>query len=129
MKNCGCDGCGNLIECKGHKEMVENNNRSGRDVAGTDDSFEWDENKNIANARKHGISFEEAMTVFDDDNALYKPDPDHSYDEDRFIILGLSANLRLLVVCHCHRGSDAVIRIISARKATKSERAQYGGAR
>ena len=89
--------------------------------------FEWDEDKNSANLQKHGLSFMEAMTVFDDDNALYKPDIDHSQDEDRFIILGMSANLRLLVVCHCYRESDTVIRIFSARKATKSESNQYGG--
>ncbi|MCL2519115.1 MAG: BrnT family toxin [Oscillospiraceae bacterium] len=89
--------------------------------------FEWDENKNEANIEKHKISFVEAMTVFDDDNALYKPDIDHSKDEERFIILGISQNLRLLVVCHCYRESDTVIRIISARKATKQEWNQYGG--
>ena len=89
--------------------------------------FEWDEDKNSANIRKHGLSFTEAMTVFDDDNALYKPDIDHSQDEDRFIILGMSASLRLLVVCHCYRESETVVRIFSARKATKSESDQYGG--
>jgi len=67
------------------------------------------------------------MTVFDDDNALYKPDISHSQSEDRFIILGFSVNPRLLVVCHCYRESDTVIRIISARKATNAEREQYGG--
>ena len=92
-----------------------------------DSSFDWDENKNNANIVKHGISFYEAMTVFDDDNALYKPDANPSNDEDRFIILGYSSNPRLLVVCHCYRESDKVIRIISARKATNSEREQYGG--
>jgi len=70
--------------------------------------FEWDETKNLENINKHGISFEEAMTVFDDDNALYKSDVDHSEDEERFIILGLSVNPRLLVVCHCYRESEAV---------------------
>jgi len=92
-----------------------------------DSSFDWDDKKNAANILKHGISFYEAMTVFDDDNALYKPDTSHSQDEDRFIILGLSTNPRLLVVCHCYRESETVIRIISARKATSSEREQYGG--
>ena len=92
-----------------------------------DSYFEWDEDKNEDNIKKHGISFEEAMTVFDDDNALYKPDVDHSEEEERFIILGFSINPRLLVVCHCYRESEAVIRIISARKATKSESEQYGG--
>jgi len=76
---------------------------------------------------KHGISFYEAMTVFDDDNALYKPDRSHSDNEDRFIILGFSTNPRLLVVCHCYKESETVIRIISARKATSTEREQYGG--
>jgi len=92
-----------------------------------DSSFDWDENKNLANIQKHGISFYEAMTVFDDDNALYKPDKSHSNYEDRFIILGFSINPRLLVVCHCYRESETVIRIISARKATSAEREQYGG--
>ena len=89
--------------------------------------FEWDDFKNFTNVKKHKISFVEAMTVFDDDNALYKPDLDHSRDEERFIILGISKNLRLLVVCHCYRKSDTVIRIFSARKATKQEWDQYGG--
>jgi len=92
-----------------------------------DSTFDWDENKNSANIHKHGISFYEAMTVFDDDNALYKPDKSHSNDEARFIILGLSADPQLLVVCHCYRESETVIRIISARKASNSERKQYGG--
>ena len=92
-----------------------------------DSYFEWDEDKNSANIKKHGLSFMEAMTVFDDDNALYKPDIDHSQDEDRFVILGMSASSRLLIVCHCYRESDTVIRIFSARKATKTESDQYGG--
>ena len=87
--------------------------------------FEWDDNKNIINKRKHGISFEEAATVFEDGNALLINDPEHSEDEDRFILLGLSASLRLLVVCHCMRCTDTVIRIISARKATTRETKQY----
>ncbi|MCL1805004.1 MAG: BrnT family toxin [Clostridiales bacterium] len=89
--------------------------------------FSWDDNKNNANIRKHGVSFVEAMTVFDDDNAMYKADVDHSAQEERFIIMGLSTNLRLLVVCHCYRESSTVIRIFSARKATRSEASQYGG--
>ena len=89
--------------------------------------FSWDKNKNESNIQKHGVSFLEAMTVFDDRNALYKSDPDHSEHEERFIILGLSKNPRLLVVCHCYRENDKTIRIISARKATKSETKQYGG--
>ncbi len=87
--------------------------------------FEWDGRKNAVNKRKHGVSFEEAQTVFHDDAALLISDPDHSEDEDRFVLLGLSATLRMLVVCHCYREDQAVIRIISARKATRSEREQY----
>ena len=88
-------------------------------------NFEWDENKNDINKKKHHISFEEARTVFYDDNALLIDDPEHSETEDRFIILGTSLQANLLVVCHCYRQSDTVIRLISARKATKSESAQY----
>ena len=88
--------------------------------------FEWDENKNQKNQRKHGISFEEASSVFYDENALLRDDPDHSDEEDRFVILGLSNNANLLVVCHCYRASETVIRIISARKATKTESKFYG---
>ena len=87
--------------------------------------FEWDEKKNIANQKKHGITFEEARTVFDDVNALLIADPEHSDDEDRFIMLGLSSSLHLLVVCHCVRYAETVIRIISARKATTRETRQY----
>lgn len=87
--------------------------------------FEWDENKNEINKRKHKISFEEAKTVFYDDEALVIDDPDHSEEEERFIILGFSERANLLVVCHCYRASETVIRIISARKATKSERNFY----
>lgn len=91
-------------------------------------SFEWDERKNIINKRKHNISFEEAVTVFYDEDALIICDPDHSIDEERFIILGNSNLANLLVVCHCYRKSDSVIRIISARKATPKENiAYYGG--
>jgi len=88
--------------------------------------FEWDEQKNLANIAKHKVSFEEAQTVFQDVNARVIDDPDHSDDEDRFIIMGISNKLRILVVCHCYRESDAVIRIISARKATKNEVSNYG---
>ena len=87
--------------------------------------FEWDENKNNINKIKHKISFEEARTVFDDENALLIDDPDHSEYEERFIILGESDRANLLVVCHCYRVSETVIRIISARKATKTETGQY----
>ena len=88
-------------------------------------TFEWDENKNTINKKKHNISFEEAKTVFYDTNALLICDPEHSIDEERFILLGLSKNLNLLIVCHCYRSSETVIRIISARKATKNETRQY----
>jgi uncharacterized protein len=87
--------------------------------------FEWDQGKNVHNQRKHGVSFEEAETVFLDDHALLLDDPDHSRREDRFILLGLSAAVRVLVVCHCYRASGNVIRLISARKATATERKRY----
>lgn len=87
--------------------------------------FEWDERKAAANVKKHGVSFEEAKSAFYDDRAKLIGDPDHSEDEDRFVLLGLSSALRLLVVCHCHRGDDGVIRIISARKATPKETQFY----
>ena len=87
--------------------------------------FEWDPNKDAANQKKHGISFEEAKTVFYDDCALLIDDPDHSEKEDRFILLGFSLRANMLVVCHCYRRSDSVIRIISARKATKNEEHVY----
>jgi len=86
--------------------------------------FEWDAQKNEANRRKHGVSFEEAVTVFSDEQAILIADPEHSDAEDRFALLGLSADLRALVVCHCYR-LDEVIRIISARRATRREREQY----
>ena len=88
-------------------------------------SFEWDEAKNKENIKKHGISFEEAQTIFLDENAFRFFDPDHSQDEDRFILLGMSFRLRVLVVCHCCRRGDSVIRIISARKADKQEAGSY----
>ncbi len=91
----------------------------------TDMRFEWDEVKNRENRRKHGLLFEEAQTVFLDENAIRFFDPDHSQDEDRFIMLGMSFRLRVLVVCHCYRKDDAVIRILSARKANKRETADY----
>jgi len=89
--------------------------------------FNWDEDKEIANVKKHGISFREAVSIFEDPNLLIKPDVDHSNEEDRFIILGLSDKPRLLVVCHCYRESDTIIRIISARKATRHESEEYRG--
>lgn len=87
--------------------------------------FEWDENKNEINKKKHKISFEEAQSVFYDAEALVIDDPEHSTEEERFIILGMSKKANLLVVCHCYRSSETVIRIISARKATKTESDQY----
>ena len=87
--------------------------------------FERDEAKNAKNKVKHRVSFEEAETVFYDENALLIPDPDHSEFEERFILLGFSALARLLLVCHCYRGSDNIIRIISARKASALEAQQY----
>jgi len=87
--------------------------------------FEWDDKKSISNKRKHGVSFEEAQTVFFDDDAIEYADPVHSDVEDRFLMLGRSYQLRVLVVCHCVRESKSVIRIISARKATPKERHVY----
>lgn len=87
--------------------------------------FEWDENKNKGNIKKHKVSFEEASTVFYDEFARVIDDPDHSEDEDRFIILGISSVMNLLVVCHCSREDDSIIRIISARKADKTEEKEY----
>ncbi|HEX9632423.1 MAG TPA: BrnT family toxin [Gemmatimonadales bacterium] len=87
--------------------------------------FEWDPTKSAANKRKHGVAFEEAEGVFADDHALLIDDPEHSEAEDRFVLLGLSAKLRVLVVVQCYRKADAIIRIISARKATKPEQRRY----
>ncbi|HEY3354546.1 MAG TPA: BrnT family toxin [Polyangia bacterium] len=88
--------------------------------------FAWDVRKDRANQREHGVSFDEARSVFWDENAKLYSDPDHSRDEDRFILLGTSALLRVLVVCHCSREGGDVIRIISARRATARERRSYG---
>ena len=87
--------------------------------------FEWDDRKDRANVRKHGVSFSEARTAFYDENAIQFDDPDHSEDEDRFILLGMSFRLRILVVCHCFRESETVVRIISARKADRAEERHY----
>ncbi len=87
-------------------------------------SFEWDPKKNTENVRGHGITFEEAKTVFTDQYARLIADPDHSDEEDRFILLGTSISSRLLVVCHCIRLNET-IRLISARKADKQERRLY----
>jgi len=91
----------------------------------SDVAFEWNSRKASENKRKHGVSFEEAKTAFLDENARLIPDPEHSDEEDRFVLMGLSVQLRLLLVCHCYRENDNVIRIISARKAERSERRQY----
>ncbi len=91
----------------------------------SDVDFEWDPAKSTANRAKHGVSFEEAATVFEDESGLLIPDPAHSESEDRFVLLGLSSRARVLVVVHCYRESESVIRIISARKATRREHAQY----
>jgi uncharacterized protein len=87
--------------------------------------FIWDETKNQQNIRKHKVSFEEARSVFFDENARLINDPDHSMDEDRFIMLGVSQKMRLLLVCHCYREDDEQIRIISARQALPLEESQY----
>ena len=87
--------------------------------------FEWDIAKNEKNKRKHKISFEEAKTVFYDDNAILFDDPDHSLEEERFLILGISQTEKLCIVSHCYRDNENVIRIISARKATKNETKVY----
>jgi uncharacterized DUF497 family protein len=91
-----------------------------------DITFTWDDRRNRENQRKHGISFEEATTVFVDENARLIRDPDHSETEDRFVLLGYSVKLRILVVVHVYRQDEKNIRIISARKATPKERKQYG---
>ena len=88
-------------------------------------TFEWDTKKAQTNDRKHGISFEEAETVFYDPNARISYDPDHSQDEYRYILLGMSESFKLIVVCHVYRENDESIRIISARKATRQERENY----
>lgn len=88
-------------------------------------NFEWNEKENQINQRKHGINFEEAKTVFFDDNAILFDDPEHSMEEERFLILGISKNENLCIVSHCYRLGDNIIRIISARKATKNETKTY----
>jgi uncharacterized DUF497 family protein len=88
-------------------------------------SFEWDPRKAAANLRKHKVSFEDAQSVFSDERARLIDDPDHSADEERFLLLGLSSSVRLLVVAHCYRAGGGVIRIISARRATREEEGSY----
>jgi len=87
--------------------------------------YEWDPRKSRSNKAKHGVSFEEARTAFLDEHARVIPDVEHSEEEDRFILMGMSIELRVLVVCHCYRASDQLVRIISARRADASERRQY----
>ena len=89
--------------------------------------FEWDPGKATLNFKKHGVSFDEARTVFFDERARLIDDPDHSDGEDRLILLGLSSAMRVVLVCHCLRGDDQLIRIISARKATPRESKSYAG--
>ncbi len=88
-------------------------------------TFEWDPRKARSNAKKHGVSFEEARSAFYDERAIVYFDPDHSHDENRFLLLGMSVRLSVLVVCHCYRESESVIRIISARKADGNEEQEY----
>lgn len=87
--------------------------------------FEWNAQKASANQKRHGVSFEEARTVFLDEHAKLIDDPDHSDVEDRFVLLGLSSTLKVILVCHCYREQGNVIRIISARKASRHETLQY----
>lgn len=87
--------------------------------------FEWDENKNRINQKKHGISFAEASSVFYDESAILFDDPEHSEQEDRFLLLGMSSAANICIVCHYYRESETVIRIISARQATKKEADRY----
>lgn len=91
--------------------------------------FTWDERKNLSNQEKHSVSFEEGKTVFYDEFARLIHDPGHSKDEDRFILLGFSNQFLMLVVCHCYREEEEVIRIISARRDNKSEQKMYEGFR
>ena len=87
--------------------------------------FDWEPSKAIINLKEHKVSFEEAKTVFWDDDALMIYDSEHSEDEERFLLLGMSSFAKLLIVCHCYRENDDIVRIISARKADKGERSQY----
>jgi len=89
--------------------------------------FDWDRSKNIININKHGISFKEAASVFQDENSIELDDLEHSYDEDRFVVIGKSRRLRLVVVCHCYRENDTIIRLISAREANNDEAELYEG--
>ena len=88
--------------------------------------FEWDPAKALRNVHKHGVSFTESRTAFSDEHAIVLDDPDSAREEERYVLLGLSSALQLLVVVHCYRDEDRTIRLISARKATRTERARYG---
>jgi uncharacterized protein len=88
--------------------------------------FDWNTTKAVSNLKKHGVSFEEAQTVFYDEFAVQFFDESHSSKEERFLMLGMSSGAQILLVCHCERDSGGVIRIISARKATKQESSFYG---
>jgi len=95
-------------------------------VVNRDIHFEWDQKKNASNKTKHGVTFEEATTVFSDIQYLEIADPDHSQDEERFVALGISISCRLIVICYSVLQDDYTIRIISARKANANETKQYG---
>jgi len=113
-----------------HGRRSAQSSRRNYNVGVAELTFEWDERKAALNRASHGVSFDEARTVFFDPYAVVIDDPDHSTAEERFVILGLSRTLRLLVVVHCHRAAKSTIRIISARKATRHESTSYpGGAR
>jgi len=106
-------------------DTIDTKKRENYNVNTVYSNFEWDEEKNRINTRKHGVSFDEAISVFNDDKALMIADYAHSSDEERFIIIGLSEKLHVLYVCHCHRDPGDRIRIISARKASETERKIY----
>lgn len=106
-------------------ELFSNYNIIKKEWMAESISFSWDAGKNVINQNKHTVSFEEAVSVFYDEEAIVISDDEHSIDEDRFVIIGTSSKLRVLVVCHCYRKNDEEIRIISARKAKSRERMQY----
>jgi len=116
-----------VLQVPQSKNLLESSCLEQYDSIMSEVTFSWVDRKERENQRKHGVSFEEATTAFADENARLKHDPDHSQDEDRFILLGFSAKLRLLVVVCAYRQDDKEIRIISARKAVPKERKQYGG--
>ena len=91
------------------------------------EKYIWDDDKYEINIDKHGVTFEEASSVFDDDDAVYEDDEAHSEDEERFKIIGYSNRAKMLMVCHCYRNGDRLVRIISARKALKNEERRYYG--